>query len=90
MKHLSIIIILMLAIAGLGFATGYLHGLKATHALMPAQRSALPYLIDNMVIARDTHQQFVDGNNAYSFWVEKHQQWVDIYEEIIPILEAIK
>ena len=89
MKHLSIIIILILyAIVAILLVQAYRE--QPTCGLTDEQRHALPYLIDNMEIARDTHQQFVDGNNAYSFWVEKHQQWVDIYEEIIGILEVLE
>ena len=90
MKHLFIIIILILALAVV-FSIGYDLASKDC-GLTDEQRSALPYLIDNMEHARDTHQDIVDDPERWSAWIKAgvdHQVWVDIYDEIIEILEAI-
>ena len=61
--------------------------------LSPEQCHELPYLIDNMDLARDTHQDIVDDLGRNRAWLKggvDHQVWVDIYDEIIEILEAIK
>lgn len=50
----------------------------------------IDYLIDNMEVARDTHQDIVDDPERWSAWIKAgvdHQIWVNIYDEVIEVLE---
>ena len=92
MKHLSIIIILILALMVAGGQAIYEARRDSNGVLTPEQRSALPYLIDNMEHARKTHQDIVDDPVRFGNWVRAgvdHQVWVDIYEETIGILKLL-
>ena len=91
MNKRTIIFLTLLYIGSMLIATGVGYWLNSpVEAESYSPPANLGYLILQMERARDTHQQFVDGNNAYSFQVEVHREWVEIYGQVIAELEARK
>ena len=49
------------------------------------------YLIENMEIARTTHQDIVDNPDRWTNWIKAgvdHQDWVNIYGQVIEVLRS--
>ena len=57
------------------------------------QEIDIDYLIENMEIARETHQSIVDNSDRWSNWVKAgvdHQDWVNIYDQVLEVLRSKK
>lgn len=95
MKHLSIIIILIcVGCCFCGFLLGWAYGLSENLGeLTIEQRQALPYLIEKLEYARNDHLWYAENPDrwySHHRTVEWEYMWVDVYDQVIPILEEIK
>ena len=55
------------------------------------QEIDIDYLIENMEIARTTHQDIVDNPDRWTNWVKAgvdHQKWVEIYDQVLEVLRS--